>query len=62
MIIAESIEQRLEGVGTMSKLLKFGSEKAELVEIADRLAPGVEMYLNSVWNIKNLKGEICLKI
>jgi hypothetical protein len=37
------------------------SEEEELQPILERLAPGAELHLSSVWDLKNVKREICLK-
>jgi hypothetical protein len=36
-------------------------EEEELHRILDRLASGAELHVSSVWDLKNVKGEICLK-
>jgi hypothetical protein len=36
-------------------------EEAQLEQILERLAPGAELHLNSVWALRKTKGEICLK-
>jgi hypothetical protein len=36
-------------------------EEEQLEPILERLAPGVELYVSSVWDLKNTKGEIHLK-
>ena len=36
-------------------------EEEQLDQILERLGPGVELHLSSVWVLKNIKGEICLK-
>lgn len=36
-------------------------EEEQLDQILERLGPGVELHLSSVWTLKNVKGAICLK-
>jgi hypothetical protein len=36
-------------------------EEEELERILERLGPGAELHLSSVWDLKNTKGAICLK-
>jgi len=36
-------------------------EEEELETILERLGPGTELHLSSVWDLKNAKGEICLR-
>ena len=36
-------------------------EKGELDPILDSLGPGVEIYLHSVWDLKNRREPVCLK-
>ena len=36
-------------------------EEEELEQIVERLAPGAELHISSVWDLKNVKGEICLR-
>jgi hypothetical protein len=36
-------------------------EEEQLLEILERLGPEVELHLNSVWALRKVKGEICLK-
>jgi hypothetical protein len=36
-------------------------EADQLEQILERLGPGVELHLNSVWALKTVKAEICLK-
>jgi hypothetical protein len=36
-------------------------EVEQLEEILERLASGVEIHISSVWDLKNVKDDICLK-
>jgi hypothetical protein len=36
-------------------------DEQELEQLLERLGPGVELHLNSVWDLKNVKREICLR-
>lgn len=36
-------------------------EEEELEQIIERLGPGAELHISSVWDLKNTRGEICLK-
>ena len=36
-------------------------EDAELEELLDRVGAGAELRLSSVWDLRNLKGEILLR-
>ena len=36
-------------------------EEEQLEQILERLSPGAELHLNSVWALRKVKGEICLK-
>ena len=36
-------------------------EEENLEQILERLGAGVELHLSSVWDLKNIKGEICVR-
>ncbi len=36
-------------------------EEEQFEQILERLAAGVELHISSVWDLKNVKGEICLR-
>ncbi len=36
-------------------------EEEQLGQILKHLGSSVELHINSVWNLKNVKGEICLR-
>jgi hypothetical protein len=36
-------------------------EESELDDIIERLGPGSEVHVSSVWDLTNSKGELCLK-
>jgi len=36
-------------------------EEDEFEQLLDRLAHGVELRLSSVWDLKNVKSEVCVR-
>ena len=54
------VEVRFPSAGT-SPDWYLCEEAEQLEQLLERLGPGVELHLNSVWALKPLKGEICLK-
>jgi hypothetical protein len=54
------IEVRFPGCGTSPDWYLI-SEEEELDGILAKLAPGAELHLNRVWDLKNPKGAICLR-
>jgi hypothetical protein len=36
-------------------------EEEELEQILERLGSGAELHISSVWDLKNVKDEICLR-
>jgi hypothetical protein len=36
-------------------------DEEQLKQLLERLGPGVELHLSSVWDLKNPKGDICLR-
>jgi hypothetical protein len=36
--------------------------ETELDHILERLGSGAELYLSSVWDLKNAKGAVCLQV
>ena len=36
-------------------------DEEQLDRMLDRLGPGAELHISSVWDLKNAKGEICLR-
>lgn len=54
------VEVRFPHAGT-SPDWHLCEEEDELEQILDRLGPGVEVYLNSVWDLNNPKGAVCLR-
>jgi hypothetical protein len=36
-------------------------EEEQFEQILKRLGAGVELHISSVWDLKNVKGEICLR-
>ena len=35
-------------------------DEDQLDQVLERLGPGAELHISSVWDLKNVKGEICL--
>jgi hypothetical protein len=54
------VEVRFPHVGT-SPDWYLCDEDDELDRILERLGPGAEVHVSSVWDLKNLQGDICLK-
>jgi len=54
------VEVRFPNAGT-SPDWYLCEEEAQLEQILERLSPGVELHVSSVWDLKNVKGEICLR-
>jgi hypothetical protein len=36
-------------------------EEQQFEQILEHLGAGVELHLSSVWDLKNVKGELCLR-
>ncbi|HVS37013.1 MAG TPA: hypothetical protein VMS17_15740 [Gemmataceae bacterium] len=36
-------------------------DEEQLKQIMERLGPGAELHLSSVWDLKNIKGALCLR-
>jgi hypothetical protein len=36
-------------------------DEEQLEHILERLGSGVELHISSVWDLQNVKGEICLR-
>jgi hypothetical protein len=36
-------------------------EEEQFEQILERLGAGAELHISSVWDLKNVKGEICLR-
>lgn len=36
-------------------------EEEQLDQILDRVASGAEVHVHSVWDLKNVKGDFCLR-
>jgi hypothetical protein len=53
------VEVRFPGMGTASDWYLFEDEE-QLEQALERLASGVELRLSSVWDLKNVKGDIRL--
>ncbi|MFO0808545.1 MAG: hypothetical protein U0746_07980 [Gemmataceae bacterium] len=53
------VEVRFPGMGT-SPDWHLLNDIDDLDNLSDRLGPGVELHLNSVWDLKNPKGTIRL--
>jgi hypothetical protein len=54
------VEVRFPRCGTSSDWY-LCTEEEELEKILERLAPGVELHVSSVWDLKNVKGAVRLK-
>lgn len=54
------IEIRFPNAATSPDWLLCDNEE-QLDQILDRLGPGVELHISSVWDLKNTKGDICLR-
>jgi hypothetical protein len=54
------VEVRFSAAGT-SPDWYLCEEEEQLEQILERLSPGVELHVSSVWDLKNVKGEICLR-
>ncbi len=55
------VEIRFPNMGT-SPDWYLCDEEQELEKILEGLGPGAELHISSVWDLKNMKGEICLKM
>jgi hypothetical protein len=53
------VEVRFPRAGTAPDWYLCDSEE-DLEQIIERLGPGAELFLNSVWDLKNTKGAVCL--
>lgn len=54
------VEVRFPNMGT-SPDWHLCQVQEDLEQIVERLGPGVEVRLSSVWDLKNVKGEIWLR-
>jgi hypothetical protein len=54
------VEVQFPGAGT-SPDWYLCEEEEELEAILERLGPGTVIHLNSVWDLKNVRGEIRLR-
>jgi hypothetical protein len=54
------VEVRFPGAGTSVDWHLY-EEEDELDKLLDTLAPGVELRLSSVWDLKNTKREVSFK-
>ena len=54
------VEVRFPNSGTSPDWYLCEQEE-QLEQILERLGPGVELHLNSVWALRKVKGGICLK-
>lgn len=53
------VEVRFPKMGTSSDWF-LCENMADLEEVLDRLGPGVEIHLNSVWDLKNPSGALVI--
>jgi hypothetical protein len=54
------VEVRFPNAGTAPDWY-LCEEEEQLEQILKHLGSSVELHLSSVWNLKNVKGEICLR-
>ncbi len=54
------VEVRFPRSGTSPDWYLWDDEE-EFEQILERLGPGAELHLNSVWDLKNSKEEICIR-
>jgi len=54
------VEVRFPNAATASDWF-LCEEEGELDEIIERLGPGSEVHVSSVWDLTNKKGGVCLK-
>jgi hypothetical protein len=54
------VEVRFPGSATSPDWHLFETEE-QFDQLLERLGPGVELHISSVWALKNPKGEILLK-
>ena len=54
------VEVRFPNAGT-SPDWYLCEEEGQLEQILERLGPGAELRLSSVWDLKNVKGALCLR-
>ena len=54
------VEVRFPGAATSPDWF-LCEEEEELFQIVERLTLGAEVRLSSVWDLKNVKGGICLR-
>lgn len=54
------VEVRFPGSGT-SPDWYLCEEEVELEQILESLGSGAELHVSSVWDLKNTRGEICLR-
>jgi len=53
------VEIRFPKSGT-SPDWRLCEDEDQLDQVLERLGPGAELHISSVWDLKNVKGEICL--
>lgn len=54
------VEVRFPNSGTSPDWYLCEDEE-QLEHILERLSSGVELHISSVWDLQNIKGEICLR-
>jgi hypothetical protein len=54
------VEVRFSAAGT-SPDWYLCDDAEQLEQILDRVSAGAELHISSVWDLKNTKGEICLR-
>jgi hypothetical protein len=54
------VEVRFPHMGTSPDWYLCDDEE-QLEQVLERVGPGVELRLSSVWDLKNVRGEVCLR-
>ena len=54
------VEVRFPGAGA-SPDWYLCEEEEQLARIMERLGSGVEVHVSSVWDLKNVKGDLCFR-
>ena len=54
------VEVRFPSAATSPEWYLFDEEE-QLEQLVERLGPGVELHVRSVWDLKHVKAEVCLR-
>jgi hypothetical protein len=54
------VEVRFPKMGTSSDWYLL-EEEEQLEQVLERLGSGVELHLSSVWDLRNVKEDVCLR-